>query len=109
MDEWDARGDRLKEMLALGLSPDEAVAETRRAEARAGARAAWAKARIEALRDAQKRCDAAWMKLVAEHPGDDDDDMPPPPEQAEVDRILAELDAVRHHDRWPRHLHWGDV
>jgi hypothetical protein len=30
-------------------------------------------------------------------------------EQAKVDAILAEIEAVRERDMWPRHLYWGCV
>ena len=33
--------------------------------------------------------------------------LPDPPEQAEADALWAEIEAVREHDRWPRHLYWS--
>jgi hypothetical protein len=84
-----------------------------RREARVAARVAWVKERIAALKAAQQRADEAWERIVDALPDDVDDDeleaSPPPPEQAELDAILAEIEAVRDHDRWPRKLHWGDV
>ena len=46
--------------------------------------------------------------------GPDPDDaalgaIPAPPEQAEADRLHAELDAVRTRDLWPRHLYRDGV
>ena len=46
-------------------------------------------------------------------PEDLDDDeleamnIPDPPEQAELDAIHAEIDAVLEHDRWPKELYWS--
>lgn len=76
------------------------------------ARMAWALERIDALRRAQAALDAAWMKQIEPYADWDEEDLPElddPSEQAEVDRILAELDDVRYRDRWPRHLHWGEL
>jgi len=80
------------------------------AEARVAARVAWVKQRIADLKAAQKRVDEAWTRIFDAQPEDLDDDaleaIPEPPEQAELDAIFAEIEAVRDHDRWPRHLHW---
>jgi hypothetical protein len=78
--------------------------------ARVEARQAWARERCAALRRAQGKADAAWMRLVAPYDDCDEADLPEleePPEQAEVDAIRAEIDAVIEHGRWPRHLHWS--
>ena len=105
MDAWAWRERTVKEMLALGLDAQGAAAETRRAEARLAVRAAWVRSQIAALREAYRMLDAAWEQLLSADPEAEG----PPPEQAEVDRILAEIEAVMEQDRWPRHLHWGDV
>ena len=98
---------------ALLAAATQVAGDQDRREGRVAARVAWVKERIAALKAAQKRADEAWTRIVDALPDDDsDDDLeagPPPPEQAELDAILAELDAVRHHDRWPKELHWGDV
>lgn len=59
---------------------------------------------------AQRKADAAWLRLVAPYDDWDEADLPelePPAEQAEVEAIRAEIDGVIAHDRWPRHLHWS--
>ncbi len=97
---------------SLLAAAESRVDDEQRREARMLLRAAWAKGRIAALKAAQRRADAAWMRLLDSLPEDHDverDPVPDPPEQAEVDAIQAELDAVRHHDRWPKELHWPDV
>jgi hypothetical protein len=40
---------------------------------------------------------------------DELDALPEPPEQAALAAIHAELDAVRYQDKWPQHLHWGNI
>lgn len=84
-----------------------------RTEARHAARAAWGREVVAALKAAQERVDAAWARRLESLPDDIDDetldDLPPPPEEAELDAIHAEIAAVRDHDRWPRHLYWGDI
>ncbi|HYI64612.1 MAG TPA: hypothetical protein VEW71_06980 [Allosphingosinicella sp.] len=101
---------RLKAGTAVRIDPE---AEERAELERVAARVAWTRRTVDQWHDAQKAADAAWMKLVEPYADlDDDEDIPeldPPPEQAVVDRLLAQLDDVRHHDRWPRHLHWTDV
>lgn len=104
-EEWRAR--RREDLLAFGMGADEAAAEVERAERRTRMRAAWVKSQMAALRAATERCDAAWMKLVEEHP--DEEELDEPPEQAELDHILGEIRDVLDHDRWPRHLYWGGI
>lgn len=82
---------------------------------RKAARIAWVKETMARLRAAQKKVDAAWERLFEGLPDDISDeelealDLPEPPEQAEVDAIFAELDAVRERDLWPRHLYFGVI
>lgn len=89
----------------------QAAEEAERAEARREARVAWVKEIVAALRAAQERVDEAWDRIFAALPEDLDDEeveaIPEPPEQAELDAILAEIAAVRDHDRWPRELYWS--
>ena len=99
---------------ALLAGATQGAGDQDRRDGRVAARLAWVKERIAALEAAQQRADEAWFRIVDALPDDfdDDDDEPeaiPPPEQADVDAIHAELEAVRDHDRWPRELHWGDV
>ena len=98
---------------ALLAGATQVAGDRDRREARVAARLAWVKERIAALEAAQQRADEAWFRIVDALPDDLDDDefeaIPPPPEQADLDAIHAELEAVRNHDRWPKKLHWGDV
>jgi hypothetical protein len=110
--EW--RAGKLAEYLELGLEDEAAVREARAAEERVEARCAWVKQRIADMRAAQKALDAAWMRILDEHPdvdweSPDAPDLPDPPEQAAFDAIYDEIIAVRDHDRWPRHLHFPEV
>jgi hypothetical protein len=100
--------DAIKSLLAAA---GRAAGEEAGAEARVEARIAWAKQRVADLRAAQDRLTAAWDRILDEL-GDDRDEeemerIPDPPEQAEFDAIYAEIQAVREHDRWPKHLHWS--
>lgn len=95
-------GQTIRNLLATARAPAE----------RKAARAAWARETMAELRAAQERADEAWMRLVQTHAHLDDDEfeaLPDPPEQAELDAIHAEIDAVVEHDRWPRALYWGDI
>ena len=82
---------------------------------RQAARVAWIKATVAALRDAHRRVEEAWDRIFAALPDDIDDDeleamnLPDPPEQAEVDALHAQIDAVIKHDRWPAHLYFGGL
>jgi hypothetical protein len=91
---------------AAGHGPGEQA----KAKARVAARVAWVKEIMAALKAAQKRVDDAWSRIFDALPNDLDEEeleaIPEPSEQAELDAIFAEIQAVRDHDRWPRHLHW---
>lgn len=104
--EWRAE-QRDAYMELFGMGEAEATIEAERAERRARTRSLWAQAQLAAWRVAMEGCDAAWMKLVQEHP--DDEEVEPPPEQDVLDRIYREMRDVADHDRWPRHLHWGGL
>ena len=78
--------------------------EERKAELRRWvARVSWGLAHMEKLDRAKAAADAAWDRLEAEDPDGEDE----PPEQAELDRLLADVDNLVDHGRWPRHLHWS--
>ena len=100
---------------ALLAAAGQVAGDREQQDARIAARVAWVKERIAALKAAQQRVFDAWDRIFDALPDDIDDeeleamDIPDPPEQAEVDIIHAELDAVRDHDKWPRKLHWGDI
>lgn len=86
------------------------------------ARLRWGKAKIDALVRAQEATAQAWERYFdarrAEDPDyddrdddeyDDRDDDFEPPEQAVEDAILAEIEAVMRHGRWPRALYLSGV
>lgn len=114
MAEDGGRAKRQRVIAALkagtAVKVDPAAAEREELE-RVAARLAWARRTADQWHDAQKIADAAWMALVAPYDDLDEDeelpDLDPPPEQALVDRLLEQLNDVRDHDRWPRHLHWS--
>ncbi len=97
----------------MGVEAFEALAaEARRGEARAAARAAWARERMAALEQAHKDSQAAWDRFFDAHPDWDEDDgldYPDMPDGAAENAIHAEVWAAAMHDRWPRHLYWKDV
>ena len=98
---------------ALLESADQTADEQARLEARVAARVAWVHDAIERLKVAQQRVFDAWDRIFDQLPEDLDDDeleamdIPDPPEQAELDAIHAEIDAVRERDLWPKHLYWS--
>ncbi|HEX8523055.1 MAG TPA: hypothetical protein VF669_12430 [Tepidisphaeraceae bacterium] len=98
---------------ALLTEAGQAADEQERAQARIAARIAWVHEAMDALLAAHKKVNDAWDRIFEALPEDMDDEevdqIPPPPEQAELDAILAEIEAVRDHDRWPRHLHWKNL
>ena len=93
---------------ALLASADQPEPEDEGRPARVAARLQWVMERTAALSAAQRtmdqRCtaavnqldEAAFERLLEE-------------EQAKVDAIRAELEAVAEEDRWPKRLHWGGV
>jgi hypothetical protein len=105
--------NRPSPFLSLLAAAARGAAEDERAAARIAARVAWVKEVMARLRAAQKRADDAWMRAVCALPEDHSDEelnaIPEPPEQAELDAIRAQVDAVVEEDKWPAHLYWGDV
>jgi hypothetical protein len=103
-----SREDVIRSLLAAA---GRAAGEEAGAEARVEARVAWVHQRIADLKAADKRVFEAWDRILDALPEDIDDEeleaIPDPPEQAERDAIFAEIEAVRDHDRWPKHLHWS--
>jgi hypothetical protein len=98
---------------ALLAGGTQAADDSRHAALRRGARVAWVAQMDAALEAAYKKADEAWDRIFAALPEDLDDEevdaIPIPPEQAELDSILAELQAVCDHDRWPREPYFKDV
>lgn len=96
---------------ALLAEAGRAAQEHEEAEARIAARVAWVHEIIAALKVAHDKVAEAWERIFDALPEDLDDEelekIPEPPEQAELDSILAQIEAVRDHDKWPRHLHWS--
>jgi hypothetical protein len=80
-------------------------------EAHIAARFAWLHETIAAHREAQRKVDDAWGRIFDSLPDDLDEEelaaIPPPPEQAELHAICDQIQAVRDHDLWPRHLYWS--
>jgi len=95
---------------ALMEAAQKVAGEERLRAARVALRQAWAKERVADLVAAQKRVEEAWTRIFDALPDDLDEEelegIPEPPEQAEADAIWAEIEAVREHDRWPKHLYW---
>jgi hypothetical protein len=83
------------------------------AAARIAARAAWVNEVVPALFAAQDRVHQAWIRMFDALPDDLTDEqaeaLPEPPEQAELDALQAQIDAVLERDQWPPHLYWGDI
>ena len=109
------RRARIADDLALGLSPEAAVAAAALAEQQTRARLDWLCGRFERLGELWAFLGAFWDDFFAAHPQLDDEDpdpadLPPdPPEQAELESIEAQIAAARDHDVWPRHLYFGSV
>ena len=90
-------------MLERGLRVDDAAEWRRKA-----ARVQWCTEMLEkwwkALQHQNERCMAAVNELSEEAFERLCDE-----EQAKVDAIRAEIDAVIEHDRWPPHLHFSGI
>lgn len=91
------------------------LAEVETTDPRKAARLAWLRETAAAWREANRKVCAAWDRVLDGLPDDLGDEelealnLPDPPEQREVDALHAQLKAVIDHDRWPRHLYWGDM
>jgi hypothetical protein len=107
-------GNYRADLIAEGVSAEEAAAEAGRRVTRMKLRMAWFEERFQALVDAEDRIGDYYVTYPDEHPGIDwdDEDAPEIPEpeglQAVADAIRAEIDAARD-GRWPRHLHFAEV
>lgn len=75
---------------------------------RKAARIGWVKETVKALRAAQRQMDERCME-AAERLSEEEFERLCDQEQAKVDAIRAELDAVIEHDRWPRELYFGRI
>src|SRR4051812_35226298 len=79
---------------------------------RVAARVAWVRETVAALRAAQQKVNDGWDRMLDALPDDLSDEelealnLPDPPEQATVDALHAQLQAVIKKDQWPRELHW---
>jgi hypothetical protein len=75
------------------------------------ARAACARHLVAALQQAHARADKARDRFYEAHPEylDDDHDgaLADLPEEQVVEAILAQIAAIRDHDRWPAALYWS--
>ncbi len=96
---------------ALLAEAERSAAEIEQAAERIAARIAWARQLIADMMAAQERVTRAWGRTFDSLPDDLSDEevdaLPDPPEQAELDKLLEQLEAWRDHDRWPRHLYWS--
>jgi hypothetical protein len=113
--EWDeTRRQLVAEMIALGAEPAQAEADARKKVERARLRFEWARERLDAFFEMQERAGEVYDRQIDEHPdvdweADDAPQLPEPPEEAVAQAIYAELMAALNEDRWPRHLHFGDL
>lgn len=90
------------EMLKRGVTAE--PAEWRRK----AARAQWCLEMLEKWWEAVRHQDERCLKAVDEVSEKEFERMFAE-EQAKVDAIRAEIDAVIEHDRWPAHLHFGRI
>jgi hypothetical protein len=107
-----SRRETVARLLAGTAVPTESAAEDRIARERQLARLAWSLNRLDDMRRAQEALNAAWMKLLEPYDDCDEEDLPDipdPPEEAVFQAIWEEVTQAAWHDRWPAHLHWGDV
>jgi hypothetical protein len=113
--DWEeCRRGLVEEMIELGVAPEEAEAEAAKRVGRIRLRIEWARERLDAFFDMQDRAGEAYMRQIEAHPDVDWEDedapvLPEPPEEAVAQAIYAEVMAAVNEDRWPRHLHFGDV
>lgn len=98
-------GETVRVLLASGAGPEP---EDEGGRARKAARRQWALERTAALRAAQRAMDDRCSKAV-DRLDEAAFDRLFDAEQAKVDAIRAEMEAVAEKDRWPKHLHWGGV
>ena len=85
------------------------------ADPRKNVRWLWLQVTAAEWQDAQRRCMAAWDRMMAQIPDDLSDEevealnLPDPPEQAEEDRLWAQLNEVVQKDLWPKELYFGGI
>lgn len=92
----------------------EAAEVGRGAKERQALRIAWVKQTMAKIRAADKAVDEAWNRLLDEMEEDgidpdEADDPPVFPEEEVRDALMAQVEAVRDHDRWPKALYWGGI
>jgi hypothetical protein len=88
----------------------DAAAEYSDARIRCAHRVAWALATVAAIRKAQRQVDEAWdRRLDAIADGGDGELSEDVPEAAALNTLLAQAEAARDHDRWPKALYWGGI
>lgn len=94
---------------ACELSDDYRAARGRQVQ-----REVWTKDLMAKISAAHEAVDEAWDRRLDEMEAeeidvDEVDDPPPFPEEEALDALLAQANAVRDHDRWPRELYWGGI
>lgn len=113
--DWEEFTLKVKgDLLALGMGETQARAEAELKCRRTRLRHDWFSERMEAFCAMQDRATEAGLQHMAAHPeidwrSADAPDLPEPPEWALAQAIYAEVLAAVHEDRWPRHLHFGDI
>lgn len=75
---------------------------------RVKARVAWVRETLAALAEADRRMNERCCAAVNRLPEEEFERLCDE-EQAKVDAILDQLNAVRKHDRWPPHLYFGGI
>ena len=87
---------------------DGVTAKSRPEWRRIHARTAWVLESVDRLREAQREMHERCCEAV-EHLGEEAFELFCDIEQARVDTIRAEIDAVIERDAWPRHLYWRRI
>jgi hypothetical protein len=111
-EEWTRETEA--ELIAEGAPEAEARIEAERMCGRMKLRHAWFRERFEAFLEMQDRAGKAYVRYMDAHPeidwgADDAPEVPEPFEEAVAKAIYEEVIAAVKKDRWPRHLHFGDV
>lgn len=94
--------DTIRNLLADAEAGDQAKREC------IDARVAWARATVDALRKAQEQMDDRCLDAVGRL-SEEAFNRLFDREQAKVDAIRAQLDAVIERDEWPRELYFGGI
>jgi hypothetical protein len=99
------------ELRGLGMPEAEVAAEAERQAGRLEARLDWIRAQFDRMKELDDAITDYWGRMSAACGETEDGEraweaLPDPPEWHERCRIEDAIEAVRLHDRWPRHLHF---